>query len=786
MKKILSILAAVLLFMPAAFGAGNGGTVGGSVGVEDFSMKIWQCDERLWSDEAVHPWRLSGDGEELIERNNNYAFEGETYQVDVLVMDKNNIEDAEVDIIFVGSADNISLDCDTTSRGSNGDGCYGTPEEDTCENYNLDQCVEIQGCDPLCDLYVDHDTVRNCEGNAPCHITIQDAVNAASDDDRICVYDGIYNENVDVTSGVTLRSISGAGSTTVYGTGTAVIAIIADGVVIDGFTVTNARTSGIGIYAMDQSDITIRNNIVKELGNGNDDVTGRGIVIVSSSLGVDSVNILNNEIYDITSGLRTTSSSTSAAGIIVGWTSGSEDVTNLVIQCNNIYDIDADTSPWTTPTKGQGAYGILINHGHSGGQTIGAQILNNHITDLEGLWAHAIGLEGDTPSAVVRSNEIDDLVDHKTPSDAVAVQFEDNPSAETVEVSQNNFLNDDVGIQNTVLGLTVTAEDDYWGCADGPGNPGCSGTSGAGDVDFDPWAETAFAIPVCTAEPTPICEGTPDSCEIIADENKCDTETEGCSWFALADCNAMIDEEQITQFDELTMAMYSCAIEVPDSATAYGEYMLTVEAEDSDMTQTPQIDETSVWFLNPLVTVDLSGGTLDFSGVMPGTSSYDSMQVKNLAEGGVILDMFILGDDWYSAGAEQARCMQPDGSLLNKLPLQAFSYYVENGAYDSRGDRQIDDNAYDNAIVRNVDDEGYLNIHRNLNGGFDEDMFAETEILQENPITDPRVPGGEFWAANWLYPGSTGMTLTFRLDLPEPCYGTFTSTDGFYIWGEAI
>jgi len=78
------------------------------------------------------------------------------------------------------------------------------------------------------------------------------------------------------------------------------------------------------------------------------------------------------------------------------------------------------------------------------------------------------------------------------------------------------------------------------------------------------------------------------------------------------------------------------------------------------------------------------------------------------------------------------------------------------------------------------------------------DFFKQWEGLFGTNIDDteycPYMSDGfdeYIYPSNWLYPGSPGMALTFRLDLPEPCYGNFASPmgedrSGFYIWGEAI
>jgi cysteine-rich repeat protein len=62
------------------------------VTVEDFPPIVFGCDHRVVYDDATEPGRISAPGQELIERLNNYAFEGEQIQWKVLVMDKNGIE----------------------------------------------------------------------------------------------------------------------------------------------------------------------------------------------------------------------------------------------------------------------------------------------------------------------------------------------------------------------------------------------------------------------------------------------------------------------------------------------------------------------------------------------------------------------------------------------------------------------------------------------------------------------------------------------------------------------
>jgi len=252
-----------------------------------------------------------------------------------------------------------------------------------------------------------------------------------------------------------------------------------------------------------------------------------------------------------------------------------------------------------------------------------------------------------------------------------------------------------------------------------------------------------------------------------------------------ADCNARIDEEKITEFDSDTMKWYRCSITALDSESMEGPYWLTVQADDGN--DIGVYDEMTPLFINPYIQLNVDG-ELDFSDVRPGTSSYSQIVLENDAEGGVALDMFITGKDWPAADYDLGRCMGLDGEgvetgdLENYLSLGAFRYYAENGAHSTRDDAGTD-TGYSSVKRDNTDSEGYININKQINAGFEEAMFDDAEILQAGgPVVS-----NKGYRANILYPRSV-MALTFRLDLPEPCYGNFESaTDGsIFIWAEAI
>jgi hypothetical protein len=118
MRKIFGLLliaALALSVVPGVFAVSVGSGVGVDISTEEFVPRVWLCDNRVVLDDATEPGRISGDGEELIERINNYAFEGEQIQWSVLVLDKNKI-DQNIDVYATvgdvqGTGNDIEVNC---------------------------------------------------------------------------------------------------------------------------------------------------------------------------------------------------------------------------------------------------------------------------------------------------------------------------------------------------------------------------------------------------------------------------------------------------------------------------------------------------------------------------------------------------------------------------------------------------------------------------------------------------------------------------------------------------
>ncbi len=94
---------------------------------------------------------------------------------------------------------------------------------------------------------------------------VQEAINAASPGDTIIVYPGTYTENIIVDKSLTINSESSAESTIIEADyhNDYIFYIIADNVIIDGFTIRGAwGLTGGGIYIKNANYCTLSNNII--------------------------------------------------------------------------------------------------------------------------------------------------------------------------------------------------------------------------------------------------------------------------------------------------------------------------------------------------------------------------------------------------------------------------------------------------------------------------------------------------------------------------------------------
>ena len=305
-----------------------------------------------------------------------------------------------------------------------------------------------------------------CVGNGCPYTTIQDAINAASAGDTITVHSGVYNENITIDKALTLKSDAGASNTTIAGDGGATIRITASNVTIEGFAITNHNGYN-AIVATDVSHIAIRNNVIVDITAATTPGYVHAIAIVANNAAVDDILIENNTFQDISS-LGTTADSSSSTGqrgysasaINIGWTSHNDTLINgtIIIRNNLIKNIQSNTGNWKS---GHGAYGILVSH-----STSNVQILNNVITDLQGLWARGIAIEGNGSNALQQTNAVIKLntisnVSSPNAQSATAINFEANDATCTSTLKRNRLLNTPVGITNQTDN-PIDARYNYW------------------------------------------------------------------------------------------------------------------------------------------------------------------------------------------------------------------------------------------------------------------------------------------------------------------------------------
>ena len=265
---------------------------------------------------------------------------------------------------------------------------------------------------------------------------LQSAINAASSGGTVQVT-GSYTGNLTISQPITLEAASG---TTPSLTGS--ITIASDNVTVGGLDIMNPDAAN-GIVINGKSNVSIAGNTIHDIGTSLMSGSAQAIYLSGgTSISISDVSFTNNVITNIGSSNLAYSgvsgSGTSAKGIYVGDTSGTGTITGLTISNNNISNVLASTTPWTSApapvTKyGRGAYGVLVNFG---GTTSGA-ISNNIIGNLSGFWAHAIGLERNTPSMTVSNNTVTNLTNNG--SDSSALRLEDNPSGSTVTGTGNTL-----------------------------------------------------------------------------------------------------------------------------------------------------------------------------------------------------------------------------------------------------------------------------------------------------------------------------------------------------------
>lgn len=315
------------------------------------------------------------------------------------------------------------------------------------------------------------------------YATIQAAVNDPGCT-TINVAPGIYTEDVTINRSLTLngaqagqpfggRTFGDASESKLVGT----ITIQAASVTVDGFSLTKsvATFAAFGIVVKSGgNDALITNNIIDGVSTLDTSSNGTAQAIYLEN-GPDNVGVVANKINNI-------QSNRSAKGVLIGSNGGADPSQNTIVQGNSITNITSDT---------RGAYGVSVANVIN---VSGLEIRDNNIKNLTGTagWAHAIGLEGDTPNAIVEGNCISNIVAPGT--DRIAVWFESNPSFSTAKVNSNNLdvtsAAFGIAVHPALVGTPLDGTNNWWGSATGPttpSNPGGTGAKVSPNVNYTPW-----------------------------------------------------------------------------------------------------------------------------------------------------------------------------------------------------------------------------------------------------------------------------------------------------------
>jgi PGF-CTERM protein/PGF-pre-PGF domain-containing protein len=383
--------------------------------------------------------------------------------------------------------------------------------------------------------------------------TIQNAVDSASAGNTIAVGSGTFDESVTIdTRNLTLIGpnvgLAGNSSDRIpEATITQGVRITADGVVLDGFDVTNDDVTGI-LLGPDAapSDVTITNTVVRDVdgGTAGDKGVGNGINLQfteefeQTSSGVE---ITDNLITGVSTADASNGAAADAIGIQV--LPRGNDVEDLRIANNVVEDIEPGTTTGRSEARAVSIATQFTNTsgGTRGdfGQATGLTIAGNEVSDLTADFARAFNLFEDErgprsgPTSgervgpvnfTITENSVDTVTseDNGLPDLALFVG-EYGEFGDAHSVQRNDFRD---GVENFGGGSdTLNATENWWGDATGPAGDGPGDgpgfLRGDGGIEFRPFLGTVQAD-VRTVETVELTssgeEATVESTETSVDE----------------------------------------------------------------------------------------------------------------------------------------------------------------------------------------------------------------------------------------------------------------------------
>jgi len=214
-------------------------------------------------------------------------------------------------------------------------------------------------------------------------------------------------------------------------------------------------------------------------------------------------------------------------------------------------------------------------------------------------------------------------------------------------------------------------------------------------------------------------------------------------------------------YSDATMNTYRCRVIIQSSWSGASEF--EVEATDDHAHVV-----TSTWSdllnVNPALSLTLTG-SVDFGTVTPGTTATsNSVYLNSVGSDGVVMDTYIASDDYFTDPSNPGAIC----GVANGIPYDAFDYYATKGSFNSGANN----NAFPGLSVATTstciaDPDEYTQMPSH--SGYVQDMCR---IINHDR------------GASFLSQGQS-MSLTFQLDVPTPCDGSFT--DGsFHFAGRVV
>jgi len=329
---------------------------------------------------------------------------------------------------------------------------------------------------------------------SPCgvnHLSIQDAINHASNGDEILVGRGIYSERITVNKNeLVIRSQSGPYLTIIRPPELvpAGVHITGDDNAFMGFTVEDRTLNGGRhphahrlIFVQGDRNF-IADNILR--GRGVTSYADVGILVRGGGVGNDVAEdntIDSNEVFNVVNGILSVSVSLTNAA------EGTWVFSNYVHDCNQGIYIDRSPNCWVGGN-------VAVNNGL--GVAVRSRETTHGLSSAGTLLTGNIVSNNTVGALFVACNDVT-VGDQSNPNDFTANDIgilvtDENGNTGTPTINYNNIEGNGVGLEND-SSQQVNAKYNWWGDPGGPGadkdEDGVYGDTVVGEVDYSDWLE---------------------------------------------------------------------------------------------------------------------------------------------------------------------------------------------------------------------------------------------------------------------------------------------------------